>query len=261
VFENPTLGRVLVLDGIVQISERDEFIYHEMMAHVPLVAHGGTREVLIIGGGDGGTLEEVLKHPGVERAVMVELDSRVVEIARTHLPDVSRGAFDDPRSELIFSDGAAFVAETERRFDVILIDSTDPTGPGEVLFSRDFYANCRRSLRPGGILVAQSGNPSIEQDRYRQCYGRLSKVFADAGFYLSSVPTYMGGPFAFAWASDDTAKRFLTAARLAERWCPPGLRCYSPEVHAAAFVLPPWLVPTRLGEGESAPAAQEEPEA
>jgi spermidine synthase len=242
VFENPTLGRVLVLDGIVQTSERDEFIYHEMISHVPIMAHGAARDVLIIGGGDGGALEEVLKHRSVERATMIELDPGVVEIARTQLPRINRGAFDDPRAEIVFADGVAFVAESDRQFDVIILDTTDPMGPGEVLFTEDFYADCRARLRPGGILVGQAGNPVSEPDRIRACRDRLGRVFRDASFILSSVPAYLGGPFVFAWGCDDPAKRRLSADELRLRPCPAGLRCYSAAVHAAAFVHPPWLV-------------------
>jgi spermidine synthase len=242
IFENATLGRVLVLGGIVQASELDEFIYHEMMAHVPIIAHGEVRDVLIIGGGDGGALEEALKHPTVARVTMVELDPGVVEIARAWLPAIHRGAFDDPRAELLFTDGVAFVAETGRQFDVIILDTTDPMGAGEALFTEAFYADCRARLRPGGILVGQSGNPVTEPDRFRACRERLASVFADTSFLLSSVPAYLGGPFVFAWGSDDPAKRRLSATELAARPCPPGLRCYTAAVHAAAFVHPPWLL-------------------
>ena len=247
IFDNPTLGRVLVLDGVVQTTERDEFIYHEMIAHVPLMAHGGARDVLIIGGGDGGTLEEVLKHEGVARATLVELDPGVVEAARAWLASIHRGAFDDPRAELLFADGVDFVARSDRRFDVIIIDSTDPVGPGEVLFTEAFYADCRARLRPGGILVGQSGNPIYERERFHAARERLARVFADASFILTSVPSYLGGPFAIAWACDEPATRQLGVAELARRSCPAGLRCYSPAVHAAAFVHPPWLAPERAG--------------
>ena len=209
IFENATLGRVLVLDGIVQASERDEFIYHEMMTHVPIMAHGAARDVLIIGGGDGGALEEALKHTALDKVTMVELDPAVVEIARAWLPGIHQGAFDDPRAELLFTEA--------------------------------FYANCKARLRPGGILVGQSGNPISEPERIRACRERLAPVFADTSFILSSVPSYLGGPFVFAWGSDDPAKRRLSAAELAARTCPAGLRCYTPAVHAAAFVHPPWL--------------------
>ena len=241
IFESPLFGRVLVLDGIVQTTERDEFIYHEMITHVALMAHGAVRDVLIIGGGDGGTLEEVLKHQGVARATMVELDPGVVDLARAHLPGIHRGAFDDPRSELIFDDGVRFVADTAQLFDVIIVDSTDPFGPGEVLFTESFYTDCRAKLRPGGIVVAQSGNPFMERERLRACLARLDNVFRDTSFILTSVPAYLGGPFVFAWGSDDPAKRSLSPAELTARPLPEGLRCYTPAVHAAAFVHPPWL--------------------
>ena len=241
VFESKLLGRVLVLDGIVQTTERDEFVYHEMISHVAIMAHGAARDILIIGGGDGGTLEEVLKHAGVARATMVELDPGVVEIARTCLARISNGAFDDPRTELIIGDGVRFVADTDRRFDVIIVDSTDPLGPGEVLFTEAFYADCRARLRPGGILVAQSGNPFVERSRLDACLARLRGVFRDTSFILTSVPAYLGGPFVFAWGCDDAGTRVLTAEELAARPVPSGLRCYTPAVHAAAFVHPPWL--------------------
>ncbi|HZA35971.1 MAG TPA: hypothetical protein VE505_13625, partial [Vicinamibacterales bacterium] len=175
------------------------------------------------------------------KATMVELDRGVVELARAHLPGIHRGAFDDPRTELIFGDGVKFVADTEQQFDVIIVDSTDPCGPGEVLFSQAFYADCRARLRPGGIIVAQSGNAFVERERLRACLARLGKVFRDASFILTSVPAYLGGPFVFGWGSDDPAKRRLSPAQLAARPLPEGLRCYTPAVHAAAFAHPPWL--------------------
>ncbi len=241
IFESPQLGRVLVLDGFVQTTERDEFIYHEMIVHVAMMAHGAAREVLIIGGGDGGALEEVLKHRSVDQATMVELDTGVVELARKHLPEISRGAFDDPRTRLIFGDGVEFVAGAEQQFDVIIVDSTDLVGPGAALFTKPFYADCRARLRHGGILVAQSGNPFAEPERVRACLARLGGVFRDTSLVSTSVPSYLGGLFAFAWGCDDPAKRELSIAELMARSLPEGLRCYTPAVHVAAFVQPPWL--------------------
>ncbi len=248
VFENGDLGRVLVLDGVVQTTERDEFIYHEMLAHVPIVAHGACRDVLIIGGGDGGLLEEVLKHESVRHVTMVELDPGVIEVSRTYLPGVGGGAFDDPRLRLIVGDGAAFVRQQRRqqpdgaRFDVIIVDSTDPVGgPGDVLYGEAFYADGAGLLRPGGVFANQSGNPFLERDRLPTYRARAGRHFADASFYTASVPSYLGGLFAFGWASDDPAKRRLTAAELAQRSAPESLRYYTPAVHAAAFAHPPFL--------------------
>lgn len=241
VFETQDFGRVLVLDDVLQTTERDEFVYHEMISHVPLLAHGAAGRVLIIGGGDGGTLEEVLKHPSVERAVVVELDPRVVEVSRSWLPDIGRNAFDDARSEIVFADGVRYVRDTERRFDVIIVDSTDPIGPGEVLFGQSFYADCHRCLRPGGVLVNQTGNTFGEEHILRDTQQRLRRCFASVDFYTAAPPTYFGGPFTFGFASDDPNKRCLSVAALEARPCPPKLRQYSPAMHVAAFVHPPWL--------------------
>lgn len=242
IFESPHYGRVLALDGIVQTTERDEYAYHEMLAHVPLFAHGKAREVLIIGGGDGGILREVLRHP-VERATMVEIDRTVVDLCREHMPSLSNGAFDDPRTDLVIADGLKYVAETERRFDVIIVDSTDPVGPGEVLFTEAFYGDCKRCLTPGGIVVTQNGVPNFQPDEVTDSYRRLSSHFADVSFYLTVVPTYVGGHMALGWATDDASLRKLTEADIAPRFEKTGFktRYYSPAVHAASFALPPFI--------------------
>lgn len=241
VFDSVDFGRILVLDGVLQTTERDEFVYHEMLTHVPLMAHGAAREVLIIGGGDGGTLEEVLKHQGVERALMVELDPAVVEVCRRYLPGIAGAAFDDARTELRFGDGVRYVEETAERFDVIIVDSTDPVGPGEVLFGEAFYRACRRCLRPGGVLVNQSGNAFGEEFIVRDAQHRLRRQFAAADFYVAAPPTYFGGLFTFGFATDDREKLHPAPERLAGRAPPAGLGYYSPAMHAAAFVHPPWL--------------------
>jgi spermidine synthase len=247
IFEAAELGRVLVLDGIVQLTERDAFIYHEMIAHVPLLAHGQARDVLIIGGGDGGTLAEVLKHRGVASATMVELDPAVVAACRAHLASVCGAAFDDPRARIVYGDGVRFVAESEQRFDVIIVDSTDEAGPGAVLFSAAFYADCHARLRPGGVLVGQLGscNPFAELELLARRQARLA-AFADVGLYTTTVPTFIGGAYGFGFASDDPAKRRLGAAD--------GLRHYTPAVHAAAFVHPPWLAEALADALADAPA-------
>lgn len=243
VFENPTFGRVLYLDGVLQTTERDEFIYHEMLAHVPILGHGRARRVLVIGGGDGGLVEEVLKHRGIERVTMVEIDPSVVELSRRWLPSICRDAFDDPRLDLVFADGAAFVRECADRFDVMIVDSTDPMGPGEVLFSEDFYRSCRGVLAPGGVLVTQNGVPFVQPEELRASLTALRRLFADASCYLATVPMYVGGPMAFGWASDDQALRRTPLATLGERFAASGIatRYYNPEIHEAAFALPGYV--------------------
>ncbi len=242
VFENELLGRVLVLDGIVQTTESDEFVYHEMLVHPPMFAHGEARRVLIVGGGDGGTLEEVLKHP-VEHVTMVEIDRQVIELCRAHLPLISGDAFDDGRLDLIIGDGVGFVAETDRRFDVILVDSTDPVGPGKALFESPFYAGCRRCLAPDGILVNQNGVPFLMRDVSRDFCRRLRPLFADVTFYLAPVPTFVGGYMAFGWATQNREARTTPLETLKRRYADAGLgtQHYTPEVHRAAFVLPPYI--------------------
>ncbi len=239
-FENPMLGRVLALDDICQTTEHDEYVYHEMIAHTPILAHGEVRRVLVVGGGDGGTLRRCLQHP-VERVTLVELDRHVIELCKTHLPTLGAGAFEDPRTELVIGDGSEFVARSGDSYDVIIVDSTDPVGgPGDVLFSEGFYADCKRRLRPGGIFVNQSGNPFLEPDTLGNAVRRLRRSFADVGCFVGSVPSYAGGYMAFGWASDDPALRRIPAERLASRFAAAGLdtRCYTPELHAAAFALP-----------------------
>ena len=245
VFENPGFGRVLALDGIVQATERDEFIYHEMLVHVPLMALSAPERVLVIGGGDGGALREIFKHP-VEQVTMVELDPQVVEASRAHLPSLSAGAFDDPRLELLFEDGVAFVAGCDRQFDAIIVDSTDPypAGPGQVLFSTPFYRDCSRLLRAPGVLVSQCGTPFIYPRPFAQALSHLAEVFADTAAYLTAVPSFAGGYSVFAWASQDPGlrrpSRKTLEARLRDRCITPGF--YNAGFHRAAFANPKTLV-------------------
>lgn len=244
IFQNSRFGRVLALDGVVQTTEGDEHVYHEMMAHVPIIAHGAVREVLIIGGGDGGMAREVLRHPGVERVTMVEIDAGVVEMSREHLPSLSKGAFDNPRLDLIIDDGCAFVKNTDRRFDVIIVDSTDPIGPGAVLFTREFYADCKNHLTDGGVIVTQNGVPAVQGDEVTCTFQRFKGLFADRWFYAAPVPTYQGGHMAFGWGTDNASLREQAPEVLHKRWAPLTLETgyYTPDVQAAAFALPAFIL-------------------
>jgi spermidine synthase len=243
IFHNAMLGRVMTLDGVVQTTELDEFIYHEMMAHVPVFAHGNAKRVLIIGGGDGGMLREVLRHKDIAHVTMVEIDSSVIDMAKQYLPKHSAGAFDDERAHVVIADGMDYVRETEERFDVIISDSTDPIGPGEVLFSDDFYGQCRRILNQGGVMATQNGVPFFQLDEVIKTRRRMSAHFSDQTFYSAAVPTYYGGIMTFAWGTDNSALRETTLDELRLRYQKAGFRTryYSPEMHQASFALPQYV--------------------
>jgi spermidine synthase len=238
---NPTFGEVLLLDEVTQVTARDEFIYHEMLAHVPLCAHGAAREVLIVGGGDGGLAEEVLKHPGVARVTLVEIDRAVVDFAKEHFAAMNRAAFADARLDVVIADGRAFAAETDRRFDVVLVDSTDPIGPGAVLFTADFYRDLARCLNAGGVVATQNGVPFLQPREFQMGLGNLKRVFADATAYVIAVPTYFGGHMTLGFAGTPAPRPELDT--LERRFADLGLdtRYYTPEVHQAAFALPRFI--------------------
>jgi spermidine synthase len=243
-FEHGFFGKVLMLDGATQVTTKDEFIYHEMMTHVPLFAHGRATDVLIVGGGDCGIAEEALKHKTIRRLTQVEIDASVVEFSKQHFPEFTRPVLADPRFELIIDDGMNYVARTERRFDVIIVDSTDPQGPGKVLFSEKFYRACRRCLRPGGVMVTQNGVPMLQSGELVASIKKFRKLFADGYCYVAAIPTYVGGHMAMGWASDDAKLRAKPMATIANRYQRAGgfpTRYWTPEVHVAAFALPRFI--------------------
>jgi spermidine synthase len=239
IFESATHGRVMVLDGVIQITERDEFVYQEMLAHVPLLAHGAARDVLIIGAGDGGVLRRVLLHPGVRRAVMVEIDEAVIRLSRQFLPGIAGDAWTDPRAEVLVGDGIAHVREAPTgSYDAIIVDSTDPIGVGEVLFTDEFYRDAARVLRDGGLIVNQCGVPFMQADELRETSWRRAR-------YLAAVPTYVGGFMTLGFAAKQPDLDALDVATIRARARDAGLlgttRYWTPEVHVAAFQLPPYI--------------------
>jgi spermidine synthase len=243
IFESESFGRVMALDGVVQTTERDEFVYHEMLAHVPLFAHPDPESVLIIGGGDGGLLREVLRHKNIERVVLVEIDGAVIDLCKRYFPNHSQGAFDDPRTQIVIGDGIDFVCNTTKRFDVILSDCTDPIGPGEVLFSSRFYAGVKQALNAGGIFAAQNGSAFLQLDEITTTWQRFAPYFADRWFFTAAVPTYVGGLMTLAWGSDDTSLRAVSLAALQPRFasCSFATRYYNPDIHVASFALPEYV--------------------
>ncbi|MBI4226970.1 MAG: polyamine aminopropyltransferase [Candidatus Omnitrophica bacterium] len=240
ILETEAYGRALVLDGVVQTTERDEHIYHEMMTHVPLFAHPAPRRVLIIGGGDGGIAREVLRHRTVEAVTMVEIDPGVIDACQRHLPRICGGAFDDPRLRVIVDDGAKFVRTTADRFDVAIVDSPDPIGPATVLFAMDFYRNLSRVLRRPGLMVRQAGSLFLQPDESVEAARRLRRAFAIVAPYVAAIPTYIGGLFGFLLASETVQPLRATPAALETRYRRARLACqyYTPAIHRACFALP-----------------------
>ncbi len=245
VVETESHGRVLLLDGVVQITEADEFVYQEMIAHVPLLQHGAARRVLIVGAGDGGVLRRVLQHRGVAQATMVEIDGAVIRLAREHLPGIGGDAWDDPRATVIVGDGIAHAAAAaDASVDVIIVDSTDPAGPGAPLFGESFYRDCARMLAPGGLLVNQCGVPFMQGSELRESTALRARAFRHVTAYVAAVPTYVGGFMALGLASDRPVET-LSASVLQERAVAAGVlesaRYWSADVHRAAFALPPYI--------------------
>lgn len=242
IIDTDPFGRALILDEALQTSEFDEFMYHEMLVHVAMMTHPDPRRVLIIGGGDGGTLRRVLEYPTAE-PVQVEIDAAVIEACRTYLPSISAGAFDDPRAKVIIGDGIAFMRDNQGTFDVIVIDSTDPIGPAVQLFEVPFYQDAARCLAPDGLLVAQSSSPLFMGGELRRQAANLRQVFPVVRTYLGMVTGYPGGIWTYTIGSKrhdpTTVARETITRRLAANTAP--TRYYTPDIHHAAFVLPPFI--------------------
>ncbi len=244
VWDTPRFGRLFRLDGCFMTSERDEFYYHENLIHVPGSAHPGLRRVLVIGGGDGGSAEELLKYPGIERIVLAELDDKVIDIARRYLEGVHHGALDDPRVDIRIGDGMAYVREQGgaggERYDLVVLDLTDPVGPAEALYSEDFFRACRALLAPGGAISLHIGPPVFQPERVRELVQRLRRVFAVVRPYFLYIPLY-GSLWGLATAADVLDPLACAAdevdRRLAERRIG-ALQHYNGAVHRAQFALP-----------------------
>lgn len=244
IFDNPTWGKVLMLDGVTQLTTKDEHVYHEMMAHVPLMALEKPKSVMVVGGGDGGVLREVLKHNCVERAVLVEIDREVIVTTSKYYPEIPGGAFEDPRTEIVITDGLKYMAETNERFDCIIVDSSEPIGPSAVLHTKAFFADCRRALVTGGILVTQNGLAQLFPDHLAGTTRVFASLFKRAAPYICHQPCYFGGLFALNLATDDKAVLSPDAKTLAKRARKrevQNLKYWTPGVHQGAFALPAWL--------------------
>jgi spermidine synthase len=239
VIDTVGFGRVLVLDNIFMTSEYDEFLYHEMLAHPALTTAPSIERVLVIGGGDGGTVREVLRHPEVKRCVMIEIDELVVEASKRYLPGIGT-AWDDPRLDLRFIDAIEYV-ETSRddRYDVVLLDGTDPVGPGAVLFDESFYRGCKRMLTDGGVMALQSESPLLMMDIFVETQRKLRSLFSEVHPYLGPVPLYGTGTWSWTWCSDTGEP--LRPKHQRQRAIVEGSKAYNEELHQAVFALPNYV--------------------
>ena len=237
IFESTTYGRVMALDGVIQVTERDEYAYHEMMTHLPMCSHPDPRSVCIVGGGDGGIVREVLRHPNVERVVLCEIDKRVVELSLDHLPTLSH-AIDNERVQVEYRDGAQYLRESPNEFDVIITDSSDPVGPAKSLFESDYQNSIANALKPGGVMAAQGECLWLHLDLIATYLEGCRKNFPVAEYAFTTIPTYPSGQIGIIIASKcDSSKPNKPVRKLPpdEANC---LRYYNTEIHTASFVLP-----------------------
>jgi len=240
IFETDSdLGRVLTLDDLMMTTEGDEYHYHEMIAHIPMMMHKNPETVLVIGGGDGGTIREVLKHKTVKKAVLAEIDGMVIDACKEFLPTISC-KLDDPKVDIQVVDAIDFIKNKKNVYDIVLIDSTDPMGPGEGLFTDEFYTNVKNSLKEGGIMVAQSESPFAQKESVKKMYVQLKKVFPIVSTYTSNIPTYPGGYWAWAFCSKNVKPLLYFADDRYEdivKTC----KIYNKDYHNARFALPNYL--------------------
>ncbi len=240
IFDNEHFGRVFVLDDCVMCTQRDEFFYHEMLVHVPLISHPNPKKVLIIGGGDGGSLREAVKHPEVEEVVMCEIDEQVIELAREHLKYTSC-EFDNPKARIISEDGFKFVKEHPQEFDVILVDGTDPIGPGMVLFTPEFFELGRSALKPNGIFAQQTGSALYYPEHFKEAYQNIRQVFKASTPYVGPTPTYPSGYWTYCFCQNGASKLDILSPSLERIEKLGELKYYTPEIHKGAFNLPGFI--------------------
>ena len=241
IFDTPAFGRILVLDGYLMLTEKDEFIYHEMITHVSMAVHPHVKDVLVIGAGDGGVIRELTRYPEIERIDLVEIDEEVIEASKEYLPFTSC-KMGDPRVNIYIQDGLKFIRRKKDEYDLIIVDSTDPFGPGEGLFSREFYGNCFKALHDDGIMVNQHESPFYEQDALamQRAHKRIIESFPFSRIYQAHIPTYPSGHWLFGFST----KKYHPLRDLNEaRWNERGLKCkyYTTTLHRGAFYLPAYV--------------------
>lgn len=244
IFKNSIVGRVMAIDGVVQTTEKDEFIYHEMLTHIPIFAHGYVKNVLIIGGGDGGILRETCRHKDIKNITMVEIDINVINLCKKYFPNHNKNSYQDPRLKLIIEDGLNFTKKTTEKFDLIISDSTDPIGYGKNLFLSEFYLNCKKCLNEDGIFVSQNGVSFLQKNEFLLTYKKLKKHFYDTRFYQATVPTYYGGIMMFAWSTNNIKMQKIDFKKL--KSCIKNTKLsfnyYNAKIHISSFCLPQYIL-------------------
>ena len=239
IFDTESMGRVLTIDGLMMTTERDEYFYHEMIAHIPMINHKNPESVLVIGGGDGGTIREVLKHDTVKKVVLCEIDGMVVDACKKYLPTIGC-ELDNPKVEVRIEDAIEFIKDKKAQYDVILIDSTDPLGPGEGLFTEEFYTNVKEALKEGGIMTSQSESPFINQEEIKKIYPLLRKVFPIVDTFSGPIPSYPGGYWCWSFCSKDVEPLSYIDEQRAEK-VSKQCKIYNKDYHLARFALPNFL--------------------
>ncbi|CAL4326273.1 polyamine aminopropyltransferase [Buchnera aphidicola] len=245
IFENSNFGKIMAIDDIVQTTEKDEFIYHEMMTHIPIFSHGSIKNVLIIGGGDGGILREICKHKDIKNITMVEIDINIINLCKKYFPNHNKNAYEDSRLKLIIDDGLNFTKKTKEKFDLIISDSTDPLGCGKNLFRSEFYYNCKNCLDKNGIFVAQNGVFFLQKNETITTYKKLKKYFYDTKLYHAAIPTYYGGIMIFAWGTNNielNKKRNLINLQSRIKSTKLDFNYYNAKIHISSFYLPQYIL-------------------
>ncbi len=242
IYSTSRFGRMLTLDGAIQTTEKDEFIYHEMLTHPVLLTHPDPKKVLVVGGGDGGAIREILKHK-VEKVYLVEIDKEVVDISKKYLKKICGNAFSDKRVKFIVDDGAKFIQKTKERFDIAIVDSPDPVGPAKVLFSKKFYTNIYSVLNSKGIMIRQSGSTVLQKEELRMNYKILNKIFPYVTVQIAAIPTYIGGFFSFLIASKNINPYNFDIERIEKKIKKIKLTTnyYNSYIHVGSLLLPTYV--------------------
>ncbi|QNS01926.1 MAG: polyamine aminopropyltransferase [Buchnera aphidicola (Pentalonia nigronervosa)] len=245
IFKNSILGYVMAIDGIIQTTEKDEFIYHEMLTHVPMFTHGNIKNVLIIGGGDGGILREICRHKNIKHITMVEIDIDIINLCKKYFPKHNCRAYQDSRLTLVIDDGLSFIKKTKTKFDLIISDSTDPINHGKNLFSSEFYSTCKIRLDKDGIFVSQNGVPFFQKKTLLLTHKKLKKFFCNTNFYQASIPTYYGGIMTFAYATNNAGffKNInINDLQLRIKSTKLSFNYYNAKIHIGSFFLPQYIL-------------------